>query len=223
MAAGANSQSSVDLSGLKWVRDLWGSEPRWSVHLDREAIKQTVQSTIPLPGLWTDKFLAQGTFNKLYIVRAGGEEVMIRVTLPVDPKWKTLSEVATLMWVRKMTHLPVPRVLAYGADRTNPIGFEYIIMNKMRGRPLADMWRKMGFEAKVALARELASFCAETFQQQTKRIRSLLPTSGDDMERLKIGLIVSASFIWEDHIHQDVSRGPFSSSKAWLSARLTMA
>jgi hypothetical protein len=99
--------------------------------MDREAIKQTVQSTIPLPGLCTVKFLAQGAFNKLYIVRAGGEEVVIRVTLPVDPKWKTLSAVATLKWVRTMTHLPVPRVLAYEAGRTNPIGFEYIIMESV--------------------------------------------------------------------------------------------
>ncbi|PMD15284.1 hypothetical protein NA56DRAFT_733834, partial [Hyaloscypha hepaticicola] len=167
--------------------------------------------------------LAQGAFNKLYIVRAGEEEVVIRVTLPVDPQWKKLSEVATLKWVRTMTHLPIPRILAYGADRSNPIGFEYIIMNKVRGKLLVDMWQKMNFEAKASLVCELASFCAETFQQQIKRIGSLLLSPGDDMGRLTIGRIVSAFFIWDDHIHQDVPRGPFRSSKAWLSARLTIA
>jgi hypothetical protein len=85
------------------------------------------------------------------------------------------------------------------------------------------VWQKLNFEAKVILARKLASFCAETFQQQTKRIGNLLPSSGDDMGRLKIGRIVSAFFIWNDHIHQDVPRGPFRSSKTWLSARLTLA
>ncbi len=112
---------------------------------------------------------------------------MIRVILPVDPKWKkTLSEVATLKWVRMMTQLPIPEVLAYGADRDNPIGFEWIIMEKMHGNPLADVWQKINFQAKAILACKLASFWAETFQQQTKRIRNLLPIPGDDMIHFKL-------------------------------------
>jgi len=223
MAAVANSLSFVDFSGLKWVGELWGSEPRWIGHLDREAIKQTVQSAISLPGSCTVKFLAQGAFNKLYIVRAGGKEVVMRVTLPVDPKRKTLSEVVTLRWVRANTHLPVPKVLAYGADRTNLIGFEYIIMEKMRGRPLADVWQKLSFNAKAILAYNLVLFYAETFQPQTKRTGNLFPSPGDDMRRLQIGRIVSPVFFWGDHIHQDILRGPFRSSKAWISARLILA
>jgi len=219
MAAVAHSQSSADFIGIKLVGDPWGSEPRWTVHLDREAIKQTVQATLPLPGWCTIEFLAQGAFKKLYIARAGGEEVVVRVTLPIDPKWKMLSEVATLEWVRKMNHLPVLEVLAYGADGANPIGFEYIVMEKMRGQPLADVWHDIHFDAKAKLASQLASFCAETFQQQTNRIGNLFPDPGWNRRSLKIGRIVSAVFIWNNHIHQDVLRGPFRSSKAWLSAR----
>ncbi|OAF60260.2 hypothetical protein VC83_02768 [Pseudogymnoascus destructans] len=35
--------------------------------------------------------------------------------------------------------------------------------------------------------------------------------------------IVSMHFFWGDHIHQDVSRGPFSSTRNWMDARLALS
>ncbi|KAK9319193.1 phosphotransferase enzyme family-domain-containing protein [Lipomyces orientalis] len=327
MATVRNTQSS-DFSGLEWVRDLWGSEPRWTVDLDEEAIKQTVQSTLELPGACTIEFLAQGAFNRLYIIRSTEKDIVARVTLPVDPAWKTLSEVATLKWVRENTSLPVPEVLAYRADRSSVVGFEWILMSKMPGKPLADVWRDVSFSAKENLVRQLALFCSDTFQKQLRGIGNLFPDSttptstsfqaegtvdtterekfrkplltslgqttseiqgsdpasedldirdpvgkistseesreskdnvfskkivlgqektatrhdaAEDIPEVKktshaksattaqypslvcVQRIVSAAFIWDDHIHQGVSRGPFSSSKDWLSARLALA
>ncbi|KAK9235074.1 phosphotransferase enzyme family-domain-containing protein [Lipomyces kononenkoae] len=308
MAAVGKTQSSA-FSGLEWVHDLWGSEPRWTVDLDEEAIKQTVQSALELPGACTIEFLAQGAFNRLYIIRSTEKDIVARVTLPVDPAWKTLSEVATLKWVRENTSLPVPEVLAYKADRSSVIGFEWIFMSKMPGKPLADVWRDVSFSAKENLVRQLALFCSDTFQKQMRGIGNLFPdstmpastsphgdgtvetterekfrkplltslgqstseiqesdTASEDLDtRDPVGKIstseeiretkdnlcskeivketfhaktatgtqdpslvcvqriVSAAFIWDDRIHQDVSRGPFSSSKDWLSARLALA
>ena len=83
-------------------------------------------------------------------------------------------------------------------------------MEKMRGKPLADVWDDIHFSAKGTLTKQLASFCVETFQQQThmNRIGNLFLAPGDDMRRLQIGRIVSAVFIWDDHIHQDIPPGP---------------
>jgi len=162
-----------DFSGLEWVRDLWGTEPRWTAELDEEAIKQTAQCRLKLPGECTIKFLAQGAFNKLYIVKSPEKEIVARVTLPVDPGWKTLSEVATLQWVRDNTTLPVPEVLAYQANRSSPIGFEWILLTKMPGKPWADVWREISFSAKEEITRRLALFCAETFQKQLRGIGNL--------------------------------------------------
>ncbi|KAK3938776.1 hypothetical protein QBC46DRAFT_264765, partial [Diplogelasinospora grovesii] len=39
----------------------------------------------------------------------------------------------------------------------------------------------------------------------------------------KVGRIVSMDFFWGDHIHQDVRRGPFSSSRDWIEARLALS
>jgi hypothetical protein len=78
------------------------------VKLDVDAIKRTMQSALQLSGTCEVSILAQGAFNKLYVVKNGDKEIVARVTLPVDPTWKTLSEVATIFWVRNNTSLPVP-------------------------------------------------------------------------------------------------------------------
>ena len=46
------------------------------------------------------KFFGQGGFNKLYTARCDSGDYMMRISLPVDPRYKTLSEVATLDFVR---------------------------------------------------------------------------------------------------------------------------
>jgi hypothetical protein len=67
--------------------------------------------------------------------------------LPIYPKWKTLSEVAILQWVAQNTSLPV-QVLAYNIDRSNPVGFEWIMMDKVLGKPWADIWHEILFSDK---------------------------------------------------------------------------
>lgn len=259
--ASVRTMQPSDFNGLEWVRNLWGSEPRWAVDLDEEAIKQTVQSALELPGPCDIEFLAQGAFNKLYTIKSAGKEVVARVTLPADPIWKTLSEVATLKWVRENTSLPVPEVLAYQADRASAIGFEWIAMTKTPGKPLAERWWDISFPAKEEIVCQLALFCSDTFRTQVRGIGNLFPDSivpgstlarahkvegtknstpqypsqvqdssragaviaSQDPSPLRAQRIVSAAFIWDDHIHQDIPRGPFESSKDWLSARLTLA
>ena len=218
-----------DFDGLQWMRDgIWGSEPRWTVEPDRDAIRQTVASSLNLTAAapCTIDFLAQGAFNKVYIVAFPDEgkepeEVIARVALPVDPKWKTLSEVATLHWVRDNTSLPVPEVIAYQADRTSAIGLEWIVMSKMPGRALAGRWRGVTFSAKEAIVRRLAVFCSETFRAQLRGIGSLY--LDDTGPVFRVGRIVSREFIWDSHIHAPAPRGPFHSSRDWLLARLSLA
>ncbi|KAK4246190.1 phosphotransferase enzyme family-domain-containing protein [Corynascus novoguineensis] len=244
MSADKATQGS-DFDGLEWVRDgIWGSEPCWTVEPDEEAIKQTVGSSLNLTTAPCDiKFLAQGAFNKVYIVTFAEKEVIARVTLPVDPKWKTLSEVATLEWVRENTSLPVPEVISYQADRTSAIGFEWIVMSKMPGTSLRDRWRDVVFSAKEEIVRRLALFCSETFRAQLRGIGNLFlddteaststtfsqksrPVPGSSVQdcgSFRVQRIVSSEFIWDSHIHAEVSRGPFKSSKDWLLARLSLA
>lgn len=41
----------------------------------------------------------------------------------------------------------VPKVFGYSADPDNPVGAEYILMEKVQGRPLGDIWFMMAESA----------------------------------------------------------------------------
>ncbi|GFF46273.1 aminoglycoside phosphotransferase [Aspergillus udagawae] len=74
------------LHGLAWVQETFGLEPRWAVEPGIEAITQTIESLRP-SGTVEVAFLAQGTFNKVYNVRIDGKVLIMRISLPVDPKF----------------------------------------------------------------------------------------------------------------------------------------
>lgn len=244
-----------EFSGLKWVRTLWGLEPRWTIDPDETAIKETVKTALSISDPCTIQFLAQGAFNKLYTVSWPGKDVVVRVTLPIEPKWKTLSEIATMDWVRVNTRLPVPKVLAYSTDRSTAIGFEWIVMEKMPGRPWADVWKGIPFSAKQDLVRRVALFCSDCFRNQMRGIGNLFPESPNPEEiqdtlpldhtlptsqttttpdfeakqeiasldsktlpTRRIQRMVSTAFISNKN-QRDVPRGPFPSSRDWLSTR----
>ncbi|QKX64547.1 uncharacterized protein TRUGW13939_11722 [Talaromyces rugulosus] len=197
-----------DLRGSKWTRTRWGREPRWA----------------------KVKFLAKGAFNRLYIVASDDKEVVVRVTLPIYPKWKTLGEVAIPQWVAQNSSLPVPQVLAYNIDRSNSVGFEWIMMDKVPGKPSADIWHELSFSDKEKIVRQLADLCSDTFQRQLTGIGSLFPDSdvidfplnNQDSHTFKVQGLVYTSFITRDP-RSNISRGPFSTSKEWLSVRLDIA
>jgi hypothetical protein len=45
--------------------------------------------------------------------------------------------------VGSRTSIPVPKVIAWSSDASNPVGSEYLLMEKARGIQLADVWGDM--------------------------------------------------------------------------------
>ncbi|KAF7117345.1 hypothetical protein CNMCM5793_006094 [Aspergillus hiratsukae] len=270
------SSPEPQLHGLVWVEGLWSLEPRWSVEPDIEAIKQTIQSVRPSSTLEVT-LLAQGGFNKIYDVKIDNEMLIMRLALPVDPFHKTASEVATMDWIRRTTNLPVPSIISYQASRDNLLGFEWILMTKIPGEPLGEIWKSVSFSAKTRLVKEIAASSACLFRNQLRGIGNIYgtsslvedsastemsppttepldteksfpaktPVSDEDSASTRekpeaplfaspgtgcsaravpdVGRIVSMHFFWGSHIHQDIYRGPFRSSKDWITARLTLS
>ncbi|CAI7643739.1 unnamed protein product [Penicillium bialowiezense] len=263
--------SELSQHGLEWVEETFGLEPRWTVEPEIEGIKQTVQSFRPSSTVEV-AFLAQGAFNKLYDVKIDDESFIMRISLPVDPCHKISSEVATMDWIQRTTSIPVPRVITYQSSRDNAIGFEWILMTKMPGKPLGEVWRSLSvpFDVKSRLVKELAASSACLFQNQLQGIGNIYmklsaPDQSQSTQQIHhvespgpaktsnsaesvpsldsgaviegevesvsnlcrsssydVGQIVSMQFFWGSHIHQNVYRGPFRSSKDWLLARLTL-
>ncbi|KAJ5164576.1 uncharacterized protein N7500_006406 [Penicillium coprophilum] len=159
--------------GLTWVEEtIFGSEPRWTVEPDTGSIKQTVQSLRPSSTVEAT-FLAQGAFNKIYNVNIDNEPFIMRVTLPVDPRHKVISEVATMDFVRHTTSLPIPRIITYQPSRNNLIGFEWMLMTKLPGKPFSELCHSLSFDAKARLVRELAASSACLFRNQLRGIGNI--------------------------------------------------
>ncbi|GMG13725.1 unnamed protein product [Aspergillus oryzae] len=242
----------VQQPGLAWVQRLFNLEPRWTAEPDLQVIEQTIQSLLPSSTVQVT-FLAQGALNKIYDVKIDNEVFVMRVSLPVDPYYKTMSEVSTVNWISRTANIPVPRIITYQSSRENPIGFEWIIMTKMPGRPLKELWRSLSFSAKTSLVGEFAAYSSCLFRNQLQGIGNLytspsilkdsgLPeatwpagnpsyskkSSRSEKEPMPaalsdVGRIVSMHFFWGSHILQDVHRGPFMSSSDWITSRLSLS
>ncbi|KAK5014146.1 hypothetical protein LTR16_000966 [Cryomyces antarcticus] len=58
-------------------------------------------------------------------------------------KLTTNSEVATMTYLKTFTSIPVPKILDWSDDDSNPIGAEYIIMENVAGVRLHERWTSM--------------------------------------------------------------------------------
>ncbi|KAK7419631.1 hypothetical protein QQX98_003222 [Neonectria punicea] len=207
--------------GLEWIVESFSTEPRWTREPDLDAIRKTVASALESNNE-TDQisFYAQGAFNKLYeIQRESGDHLLMRVSLPVDPQNKTVSEVATLEWVSHHTEIPVPKVICHDASRDNPIGFEWILMSKLPGEVWATHWKSLSYESKEHVVKSFCGFSTQIFRKQLRgigNIHSMSPSAD-------VGRIVSMHFFWDDHIHQNVPRGPFRTTRDWIHAQLALS
>ncbi|WEW56460.1 hypothetical protein PRK78_001904 [Emydomyces testavorans] len=223
----------VSRPGLKWEKVLFGVEPRWTHEPDINEVESITNKA--LAQACSVSFFCQGAFNRLYHVQckhhAPQNSYLMRVSLPVDPKFKTLSEVATLAWIQEhCTSLPVPKVVAYDCSHhANRLGFEWILMEKMSGRPLAEVWGSMTWARKEKLAAKMARCAAELFSWRFWGIGNLFfaeeygARNGTEVHGpggFVLGRIVSMTFFWSEHFTYNVPRGPFDLSAEWLRARL---
>ena len=210
--------------GLEWVETTFFLEPRWTVVPRISDIQATIQATLKTPQDCKVIFIGQGAFNKLYKVQNGNDALVMRISLPVDPYSKTESEVATLRYMRANSNIPIPEVKAYSSSRSDPIGFEWILMDFMPGTPLQERWRFMSWPAKEAIVEQLAEYSASMYRRQFRAIGNIYPSpQRPDRITPEIKRIVSMQFFWGNHISQNVSRGPFQSSQDWILARLSFS
>lgn len=140
--------------GLLWDQSFWGVTPAWATEPNIKAMIEIERKSLAIPELTRCdvEFLAEGTFNKVYNVRCGlDEEYIMRVTLPVQPRFKTMSEVATINVIRHHTDISVPKGLQYDVSNDNELGFEWMVMERVRGLELEERWKDMSWVKKRAL------------------------------------------------------------------------
>ncbi|KAL2016249.1 hypothetical protein VTK56DRAFT_4025 [Thermocarpiscus australiensis] len=199
------------------------------------------------------EYFAAGTFNRIYkITNPNWPDVyLFRVSIPVEPFFKTESEVATMEYVRRHTSLPIPRVIAFSSSDANELGHEWILMEMLKGVPLRTAWETMSEPTKGRFFTELAGhvkgllalrfskFGSIYFSDVADRVvpkDSALPDESangtkhsDNMDTgigpdagFVIGRIVAQDFFFDKRIHFTASRGPFQTTRELIDARVEL-
>ncbi|EFE38458.1 hypothetical protein TRV_06882 [Trichophyton verrucosum HKI 0517] len=105
--------------------------------------------------------MADGLYSKaLLLTMDDGVQVIGKVPNPNAgiPRFTTASEVATMDFVRNILGTPAPKVLGWSSGTDNPVGAEYIIMEKIPGVQLETLWNKLDVEMKVNIVKEIAGY-----------------------------------------------------------------
>ncbi|PYH70967.1 phosphotransferase enzyme family protein [Aspergillus vadensis CBS 113365] len=181
--------------------------------------------------------LCEGMFNKVFSLKmADGKEVLARIPNPNagHPHYVVASEVATLDFLRASLKIPVPQVLSWSSSsQTNPVAAEYIIMEKVQGQQLSEVWDNMSESQRFRLVRNLVHierrlmeskfilhgslYYRDTFPQG--RSIGAIPGLDDDIQfKYVFGPTAHRSF-WEDEVENlDIDRGPWETAMGYLSA-----
>ena len=167
--------SFVYQPGFVWESSTWGTVPRWLSPPDIATIETLSRRHLRLP---TDchlavTFFSEGAFNKLYTIAVSDSNgnldyprYIFRATSPVEPFYKTASEVATLSYIREHTTVPVPCVIAYSSTVENELGCEWILMEKVPGVALAKIWSDIDLETKGRETKSIAGFVRQLWDIQ---------------------------------------------------------
>ncbi|KAF8067847.1 hypothetical protein FPV67DRAFT_1780866 [Lyophyllum atratum] len=176
--------------------------------------------------------LSEGGYHKVYnILHSDGTplDAVVRVACPAFPIDKLESEVATYKYLAAHTKIPVPDIYAWNSDASNPVGAEYLIMQKVPGASASDSWESLPDEVRTTVVSEVAQHVMEIFSLRFDSAGSLYwaPQSND----FRVGPIISTPFYRAldgvvripGHIQArviDPNRGPFSNVSGYLSSFL---
>jgi aminoglycoside phosphotransferase (APT) family kinase protein len=109
--------------------------------------------------------LAEGGFNRtLELTMKDGFQLIARLPYPsTQPKRLAVaSEVATMDLVRRHG-IPVPVIYGYSTNMDNPIGAEYILMEKVQGKALGDVWFTLSQKDRIKVLSGIVEHEAKLF------------------------------------------------------------
>jgi hypothetical protein len=93
--------------------------------------------------------LAEGGVSKVFLLTMeDGFEVVAKLPTPIagSSHYLTSSEVATMEFLRQELSFPIPHIYGWNSSsslKTNPVGVEYIIMERVQGVELNRCWKTL--------------------------------------------------------------------------------
>ena len=102
------------------------------------------------------KIAEGGSYRIFEATFRNGMKVISRLPYPstIPREYGVASEVATMEFLR-LHGVPIPRVFDWSSSASNQVGSEYIIMERVQGRELADTWYTMTFKERMAVVEKI--------------------------------------------------------------------
>ena len=221
-----------------WESGIWGAVPRWLSPPDVIAIESVTRKHLRLSAEdhISATFFAEGAFNKLYAItvsNSGSPQYIFRATSPVEPFFKTASEVATLSYLLKHTSIPVPRIFAHSSTSDNELGCEWTLMEKVPGVPLADVWSDIDLETKARVTRSVAGYVRQLqdlrrrftaignlyFREESDTFNPAVRVSQTEDEKYVLGpLVTPYMFAGGRKLRVPRDLGPYSNDMDYIAA-----
>ncbi|KAM0284869.1 hypothetical protein ACHAQH_001790 [Verticillium albo-atrum] len=235
--------------GSGWVQNIWHGLPERSsdsippLPTIRAFVSDLImRGALPLPLAFNVTEFANGMCSRVFKLEfpEGSEmpngmrsTVLIRFAAPLDPFWKTESEVATMAFLTAKTFVPVPRVYFFDSSANNELGLEWMIMELIGGHTFADWiddWAdneelsqlELTDEQMRHVGYETNSFLLSLRAKQFDKIGSLYCNweSGEFF----IGPMVNLDYFHGNRLQYDgVRRGPFGSIAEYFKSLTDLA
>ena len=191
----------------------------------RETVQQYVEFIAPDTETIHVELLAQGAFNQAYNITAENntgfrKEYVFRVALPIYPHYKVESDVATTEFIRYTTTIPIPIIYAFDSSPRNKLGFEWILMEKIQGVSLYEVWDTIGYSTKQELTKTVANWMDQLSRFEFNKIGSLYCRLSARQMEFYMGPTLHSRLYEGDRLLHGNPRGPFESLHALYDAVL---
>lgn len=214
-------------------RHFW-PDPNWLEEPRVDNIKDVAWPYLQNLGAQYDsiavEFLAQGGFNRAFTIHtttkawyAEKADYVFRVALPVDPYYKTESDVATTEIVRHFTTIPVPIIYAYDSSTSNALGLEWMLMEKVQGKKLTETWIDLDYDAKLQLTQTVASWTDQLSKISSNKVGGIYMRHTEKYLDFYVGRALEFLLSQENRLLYDAYRGPFESLEAFYDAVLNIS
>jgi hypothetical protein len=133
--------------------------------------------------------LAEGGFNRiLEVCMRDGTSVLARLPYPstAPQRLAIASEVATMNFFHECG-IPTPRILGY-ATGDNPVGSEYILMEKLSGRPVGDAWFELSEQQRLQVVHDIVKLESKLFSIELPASGSIYYARDLDSDTLAVGI-----------------------------------
>lgn len=220
---------------MRWVhkRHHFTPNPEWLIEPDVQKIRETLRPHMNRLGYEAESAVveefSEGGFHKIFAITVRSLETsqpkqfIVRIPLPVLPYFKTESDVATTEMVRYSTKIPVPIIYAYDSSSNNPLGLEWVLMEKINGKPMEFYWDDMEYDSKLRFTKSMAEWSTQLSKITFNKIGSVYMHYTKSRLEFYVGRSTNHLLRQENRLLYNAYRGPFTSLQEYYASILAIS